>query len=128
FVRTKELGFRKDAIINIPIPEQDEAIAANKMRGLKNEIDKIVGVELSSLCNTPPSSNNTRRTGFILEGESDDKVKRAQVKMVDGNYLKLFDLKLLAGTNLADLDTISSFVVNRKFVEVAGFTDPADLI
>jgi putative ABC transport system permease protein len=132
FVRTKELGFRKDAIINISIPEQEKLSDVNagssKMRTLKNEIDKIAGIELSSLCYSPPASNNTSGTGFILEGESDDKMKRAQVKVIDGNYIELYDLKLIAGTNVADLDTATSFVVNRKFVEVAGFSSPADLI
>jgi ABC-type antimicrobial peptide transport system permease subunit len=37
-------------------------------------------------------------------------------------------LKLLAGTSLPESDTIAGFVVNRKFAEVAGFTNPSDII
>ena len=131
YFRSKELGFRKDAIINIPIPEQETPATdstSSKMRSLKNEIDRLSGVELSSLCYTPPASGNTSDTGFILEGETEDKVKETQVKPADGNYIKLFDLKLIAGTNMADGDTATGFVVNRKFAEVAGFADPSEIV
>ena len=131
YVKNKELGFRKDSIISIPIPESETPEAdstISKMRSLKNEIDRISGVTLSSLCYTPPASQNISGTGFILEGESDEMTKRTDVKVADGNYIDLFALKLIAGKNLNDTDTISGFVVNRKFAEVAGFNDPADII
>jgi ABC-type antimicrobial peptide transport system permease subunit len=131
YFRNKELGFRKDAIINIPIPEQESPATdstVSKMRTMKTEIDRLSGVELSSLCYTPPDSGNVSGTGFILEGEADDQAKETQVKPADGNYISLFDLKLIAGTNMADADTATSFLVNRKFTEVAGFTDPSEII
>ncbi|MFZ2907484.1 MAG: ABC transporter permease [Cyclobacteriaceae bacterium] len=131
YFRNKELGFRQDAIINIPIPEQESPATdstVSKMRTLKNEIDRLSGVELSSLCYTPPASGRVSGTGFIMEGETDDQAKDTQVKPADGNYINLFNLKLIAGTNLMDGDTAVSFVVNRKFTEVAGFTNPADIV
>jgi putative ABC transport system permease protein len=131
YFRNKSLGFRKDAIISIPIPEQElvgSDSTGSKMRTLKNEIDRLSGVTLSSLCYTPPASGNISGTGFLLEGETDDMTKGTQVKVADENYIPLFDLKLIAGSNLGDTDTISGFVVNRKFAEVAGFANPADLV
>lgn len=131
YFRNKELGFRQNAIINIPIPEQESPSTdstVSKMRTLKTEIDRLAGIELSSLCYTPPASGRVSGTGFIMEGETDDQAKDTQVKPADGNYIKLFNLKLIAGTNLMDGDTAVSFVVNRKFTEVAGFANPADIV
>jgi putative ABC transport system permease protein len=131
YFRNKELGFRKDAIINVSIPEQEQPgtdSTVSKMRTLKTEIDRLAGVELSSLCYTPPASGSVSGTGFVLEGETDDKRKDTQVKPVDGNYVKLFDLKLIAGTNMADGDTATGFIVNRKLTELAGFSDPSEMI
>ena len=131
YVRSKELGFRKDAILNIPIPEQESPAAdstSSKMRALKNEIDRLSGIELSSLCYTPPASGSVSGTGFLVEGETDDKMKETQIKPADENYIELFDLKIIAGENIADGDTATGFVVNRKLAEVAGFNDPRDLI
>lgn len=131
YVRNKELGFRKDAILNIPIPEQESPATdstVSKMRTLRTEVERLSGIELASLCYTPPASGSVSGTGFILEGETDDRVKETQVKPADGNFIELFDLKLIAGTNITDGDTATGFVVNRKFVEVAGFGDPRELV
>jgi ABC-type antimicrobial peptide transport system permease subunit len=131
YFRNKELGFRKDAILNIPIPEQEipsDSVAVSKMRTLKNRVDNLAGIELTSLCYTPPASGNVSGTGFIMEGEGDEKMKRTQLKPADSNFISLYDLKLIAGTNLDDRDTVNAFVVNRKLAEVAGFNDPKDII
>ncbi len=67
-------------------------------------------------------------SGFLMEGQSEEQTKSTQVKAADGNYLNLFELKLLAGSNIDDLDTPRSVLVNRKFVEVAGYTSPEEII
>lgn len=131
YVQNKELGFRKDAIINIPIPDQespDTDSTVSKMRTLKIEIDRLSGVEKSSLCYAPPASGNVSGTGFRLEGETDEQRKDTQIKPADGNFVDVFDLKLIAGENISDGDTATSFIVNRKLTEVSGFTNPADIL
>ncbi len=42
--------------------------------------------------------------------QGSDKNYETQVKQVDGNYIPLFDLKLIAGKNLDDGDTANGFV------------------
>jgi len=132
YFKTKNLGFRKDAIISIPIPENEspDAVASegSKMRALANDISKLAGVEKYSLCFTPPSSGNVMGTGFILEGQGDDMRKDTQLKAADNNYVDLFELKLIAGENLDDLDTARSVLVNRKLTEIAGFERPEDML
>lgn len=132
YFKNKDLGFRQDAIISLPIPVQEEISAdstsSSRMRTLANQLSKLSGVERYTLCNTPPSSGSVSGTGFILEGESDDKRKDTQVKTVDNNYIDLFGLKLIAGTNIDDLDTARSVVVNRRFAQIAGFTDPSEIV
>jgi len=132
YFKTKELGFRKDAIISLPLPEQErpatDSIKTSKMRTLAHEISQLAGVEKYSLCFTPPSSGSVMGTGFLMEGESDDKRKDTQVKAADGNYVDLYDLKIIAGQNLDDYDTARSVLVNRKLAEIAGFSNPEDII
>ncbi len=132
YFKNKDLGFRKDAIISLPIPVQEEvstdSTSSSRMRTLANQLSKLSGVERYTLCNTPPSSGSVSGTGFILEGESDDKRKDTQVKTVDNNYIDVFGLKLIAGTNIDDLDTARSVVVNRRFAQIAGFTNPSEIV
>ncbi len=132
YFQNKELGFRQDAIITLPIPESEgpatDSVNTSKMRTLANEISRLAGVEKYSLSNTPPSSGNVNGTGFILEGQSEDQRNDTQVKTVDGNYVDLFDLTILAGGNIEDLDTARGVLVNRRLAEISGFNDPKDIV
>jgi len=129
YFQKKDLGFRKDAIINIPIPERESPAGvdgASKMRTLKNEVSRLAGVEDASLNSTPPSSGSVAGTDFQVEGKED--YFGTQVKQVDGNYVDLYGLKLLAGEKIADGDTATGFLVNEKLVKTTGFNDPREII
>jgi predicted permease len=129
YFQHKDLGFKQDAIVNIPIPVSEVPAEANnvsKMRSLRNQVLNIPGVKKASLNNTPPSSSSVSNTTFSVEGN--DQNFTTQVKQVDGNYLDLFGLVLVAGTNLEDGDTARGFIVNEKFVQVAGFTNNEEII
>ncbi len=131
YFKSKDLGFKKDAIITLPVfrdKNSSDTAQTSVMRTLAHRISEISGVENYSLCNTPPSSGAVNGTSFLLEGESDDKRKETQVKTVDDKYMSLFNLKLIAGGNIDDLDTPRSVIVNKKLTEIAGFTNPAEII
>jgi putative ABC transport system permease protein len=127
YFMNKDLGFRKEAILTIPVPEREEPTeGASKMRTLRNEVIRIPGVELASLSNTPPSSGSVSGTDFTIEGN--DKMYETQVKTIDENYLELYGLKLAAGNNLDDGDTARGFVVNEKLAAMAGYSNPTEII
>lgn len=129
YFRNKDLGFRKDAILTVPIPVSEspaDTLRTSRMRTLRDELMRIPGVELASLSNTPPSSGSVSGTGFSLEGSTE--FYETQVKTIDANYLTLYDLKLVAGSNLPDLDTAQGFLVNEKLARVTGHENPAELV
>jgi putative ABC transport system permease protein len=131
YFQKQELGFRKDAVLLVPIPVREDPVfgdGASKMKTLRNEVENVPGIEKVSLSCHPPSSGNVSGTNFRLEGWAESDGKDVQVKQVDENYMDLYDLKLLAGTGLADGDTARGFVVNEELVKVAGFDDPRDII
>lgn len=132
YFKDKDLGFQRDAIVTLPIPEREgpatDSTKSSKMRTLADRISKLSGIEKYSLSNTAPSSGSVNGTGFLFEGQTDDQRKDTQLKLVDGNYIDLYGLKILAGENLDDLDTARSFVVNRRLTEIAGFTNPNEII
>jgi putative ABC transport system permease protein len=130
FFKRKELGFRKDAVLLVPIPDPGnlKSNGVSKTRALRNEVIKIKGVEAASLNSTPPSSGSVSNTAFIFEGEDETSRKSVQVKQVDGNYINLYEINLLAGTNIADGDTATGFLVNEELLRVSGISDPQDII
>jgi len=129
YFQKKELGFRRNAIITVPIPEQetpDKKGATIKMRTLRDEVSRLSGVEMASLSNTPPSSGSTSNTSFVIEGDNDTHL--TQIKLIDGNYLKLYGLELVAGNGVLDMDTAQGFVVNEKLASLAGYRNPQEIL
>ncbi|MEO5600255.1 MAG: ABC transporter permease [Cyclobacteriaceae bacterium] len=131
YFQTQDLGFRKDAVLMIPIPENESAgpdDGVSKMRTLREEISRFSGVEFASLSSTPPSSGSVRGTGFYFEGQDESEKRDTQVKQVDGHYISLYNIALVAGANIEDYDTARGFVVNEELVRIAGVQNPQDII
>lgn len=129
FIQQRDLGFAQEAIISIPIPVRENPAGndeTSKMRTLKNEIVSMANVEMASLNNTPPASGSVAGTGFTISGSTE--TYGTQLKLIDGDYIDLFKLELLAGTKLIDSDTATGYVVNEKLVKVAGFTDAEEIL
>jgi len=51
-----------------------------------------------------------------------------QQKYGDTNYLKLYGLKLMAGTNLTTTDTVNAFIINETYARILGFQQPQQAI
>jgi predicted permease len=129
YFQRKDLGFRKEGILMISIPEGEKVTinkGISKMRTLREEVARIPGVEAVTLASAPPSSGNVSGTNFKVAG--DEKDYETQIKQVDGNYIDVFKLDLLSGENLQDLDTATGYVVNERLARLAGFSDPKDII
>jgi putative ABC transport system permease protein len=129
YFRNKDLGFKKDAIITVPIPENEGSGftgASSKMRTLRDEMLKLNGIELASLSNTPPSSGNVQSTDFSMQGK--DEKYGTQIKIIDNSYVDLYGLKLIAGENIGDLDTARGFIVNEKLATMVGYINPQEIV
>jgi len=129
YFQNKDLGFKKDAIIVVPIPEREQPASgdgSSKMRTLRDELARVAGVEIASLNSTPPSSGSVSGTDFTVEGKEES--FGTQVKQVDGNYLELFGLELISGQNIQDLDTATGFLVNEKLAHTAGFEEAGEIV
>jgi len=125
YFQKQELGFRKDAVVVIPVPEQEIPTFADgmsKMRTLRNEVSAIAGIENASLSSAPPSSGHVNGSNFYFEGQEEKDGHDTQIKQVDGNFIDLYDLELIAGDALEDLDTARGFIVNEKLAEVSGLS------
>lgn len=127
FYQQQDLGFTKEAILVVPIPGTGEPVVrSTRMKTLRDEMSKVDGVEEVSLSHTPPSSGHVSGTNFVVKETGVD--LGTQVKQIDGNYIKMFDLQLIAGQNIPDFDTVTGFLVNETLVNVAGFKKPEDMI
>lgn len=128
FFLEKDLGFAKDAVLVIPMPVAEGSTEQNisVRKTLKAELSALTGIEGVALGSAAPFSGEINKTGFLLPG--DPMEYTTQYKQVDDDYVEVFRLKLIAGQNLDDRDTISGVVANESFARLCGYEIPEDLI
>ena len=111
-----EMGFKHDAILQMPVPQQD----AVKLATLKTQFKNIPSIEKVSYIWTPPMSQSHNTTNVKYDTRQQDEKFSLNTKFVDEDYLKLYDIKLLAGRNIAHIDTMREALVNEELVKRLG--------
>lgn len=124
YVREQPLGFNPNAIAMVDVP--NDSVSIQRFDVFKTQLMKIDGVNDLSFCRTAPSSYNNNESNFSYNGKSAD--FQANTKLGDENYLKLFDLKLIAGKNVVKCDTMGEFLVNETFVKKLNIRNPQEVI
>ena len=122
----KDMGFKKDAIIFLGINyydtvKTDKYVFMDKLRS-------IPGIAMISLSNAAPSSNSTWSTTMKYKDGKKEISTDAQIKVADTNYIKLYHIKLLAGTNITQSDTANQFLINETYAHILGFQKLNDAI
>ncbi len=84
------------------------------------------GVEIASLNYSPPSHKAVLSSDFSMYGNSEKYY--TQIKQVDGDYIRLYGIELVAGELLPDLDSVTCVVVNEKLVKTVGINSASDII
>lgn len=128
FELTKDMGFKKDAIIYFGTNYRDTSTV--KRQVLMQQFKAIPEIANVSLAGFPPSTNGA--LGFTVkynngEEEIDTQVR---IKPADTNYIKLYGIKLLAGMNLpySDSSSINNLLINEKCSQMMGFKNPQEAI
>ncbi len=128
FLRSKNLGFNKDNIINVEIKSR-----ANKELVFKNELNKIAQIKDISFATATPSSEG--HWGTIMNRNNREDPTRKDVTLIFGDerFCKMYDLNLITGRLLEASDTnyisrtlpeekqMMKAVVNEKLIHELGF-------
>jgi ABC-type antimicrobial peptide transport system permease subunit len=122
----KDMGFKKNAIIYFGTNFRDTSTAKRQI--LLQKFKAIPEIANVSLAGFPPSTDGGLGFTLMYKTAKEDIDTQVRMKPADTNYIKLYHLKLLAGTNLPNSDTISSLVINEKCSQLLGFKDPHEAI
>jgi putative ABC transport system permease protein len=112
YVKHKDLGFDKQAIVMLPLPGHDPA----KLRSMRAQLEVVAGVEAVTFCYTAPASENDGTGTFRFDNRADDEHFEVNKKAADAEYLKTFGLKLAVGRNLFPADTAREYLINETMV------------
>jgi putative ABC transport system permease protein len=122
----KDLGFKKDAIVFINTPWK--SINSTRKQVFMDKVKAIPQIAMISIGGAPPSSSNTNSTqATYMNGKTEVKT-HVQQKFADENYIKVYQLKLLAGRNITMADTSTGLVVNATYTKVLGFKTPGEAV
>jgi putative ABC transport system permease protein len=124
FFLNKDLGFEKDAIINLELPTNEE-LSLNR---LKTELLNHKDIEQVSFCMSSPLGNSNSFSNIMHKSLNKDDEYRANFKIIDDDYIDVFDLKLLAGRDFYSADSTNVVIIGRKVVELIGYMNPEDAI
>jgi len=122
FYNNKDLGFETDAILTIQIPGGD--VETSDLELFKNKLLENPAIQGSTLTFGAPMTRGSANSDIIYQG---DIVFPSDFKMIDLDYIELFDLQLLAGRGFLKNDS-SAIVVNEEFIRKMGINDPIDAV
>jgi putative ABC transport system permease protein len=127
FLQNKELGYNKDNLICIPMPDAMK----QKYYPLKLELEKETLVQGVTASMWNPTSMGSNSGGASWEGKDPEKQVLIGTNGIDYDYLKTMKMELKSGRDFSkdftsDMakDTIGNFLINEEVVKLMGIGDP----
>ena len=121
----RDLGFKKDAIVYFRINDHQET---KKKFVLLEKLKAMPGVALVSLSNNPPSTYGTYTATMTVNDGKKEIQQNVQAKFADTNYIRMYGLRLLAGTGAPQSDTTTAVAINETYLHLLGYQDPQKVI
>ncbi len=125
YAKQSDLGFNKEAVVMIPMGFDSSGSA---QKTLRNELASIPGVQSVSQCYAAPSSDETWNTSIRFDTRTEEELFRSSIKAADEQYIKTFDLQLIAGRNIFASDTVREFLVNETLTRKLGLKFPQEAL
>ncbi len=123
----KEMGFRKEAIINFYLPT-DFQHPDKKGYVLRDKIKTIPGVDAVSFGNQSPAFSGMMSTNIhYLDGKKDMQIQ-PDSRSGDEYYISLYHIPIVAGRNLTPADSATELLVNETMARQMGFTHPNEVL
>ncbi|MCX2681744.1 ABC transporter permease [Galbibacter sp. EGI 63066] len=123
YTLNKDLGFEHNAVVNVYMPYKSYQGADIDPFLYKQALKKhpeIEGVAMGHM----PLSNNHWGDLYHIASDTGKVELSAPRKYIDKDYLNLYKIELLAGTNLVRRDTMREVLINDAARKALGFQSP----
>jgi len=127
FLQNKELGYNKENLVCITMPDNMKP----RYYSLKQELEKEILIQGVTASMWNPTSMGSNSGGASWDGKDPDKQVLIGTNGIDYDYLKTLDMKLVSGRDFSkdfkgDMahDTVGNFLINEEVVKLMGIGDP----
>lgn len=127
FFQNVEMGFNREAIITTSIPDRDP----NKRKVIEEQLRSQSIVQEVSFSSTLPSGINRNRSFRdigTLEAQSMTDYHVYEYESIDPSFLDLYQIKLLAGRNLTEQDSVGNILINKTLMQNLNLGDPDEAV
>ena len=127
FFQQKELGFNKEAVVEVRLPERDSV----KIESFRSMLQNQPGIEHLSFCLGAPISDSGLGVGLSAPELPADGGHNARVIPCDIAYKETYEMDLLAGRWFLpseEKNIGTAVVVNRTLANTLGYTNPEKAI
>lgn len=124
YLRQKDLGFDKEQIVMLSLPEQNEI---RQWPTLKNTLLQSPYVLSAGSSSFTPGTGNMRRGPVSAEGSDGPVQKFAHIGRIDYDFLATMDISVVSGRNFSQDfpgDTSQAVIINEQFVHDFDLKDP----
>jgi predicted permease len=130
YALNKDLGFRKDAIINVETPfsfdNKEKATETRKV--LLQKLQSLPGIDKVCLGGAPPASSDVAMQTMKFNNGKKEIETTVEIKYGDEDYFHLYNMKLIAGRFNKRSDSLTEYVINESYARFLGFKNPADAV
>jgi putative ABC transport system permease protein len=122
-VRTRDLGFRKDATLLIRLNGNNEV--RERMDVVKDQLSKLPGVVSVTASHRVPGESTTNLFGQLESKEGNLSPTNINTNFVDHDFLPAYGIPLVAGRNFSrdfPADDTTAFIVNETAMKDFGWT------
>ena len=125
YLNNTDLGFNKNLLVVIDVNTRK---ARANFEAVKNEMAKIPSVQDVSVSSRVPGEWKTISTVKIRNSGNASEPKIAYLMGADKDFLKTYQIKLLAGRNFDTPADSSNIIINETAAKMLGITEPAGQI
>ncbi|MBN9382240.1 MAG: ABC transporter permease [Chitinophagaceae bacterium] len=123
YMKDADTGFNKTSVLMVPVPNTDK----HSQIILDQRLKSLPGISSVSFCYQAPLAEGNLGGSVKYDSRAwEDYMGRTVVG--DSNFLHTFQLRLLAGRNLQQSDTVREFLINETLLHKFGFTHPEQVI
>ena len=125
---SKDLGFKKEAILSLSLPSGFNQRMDAKLAVLQTQIQAMPQVSKVSVGGPPPASDMIMSQKFTYTAGQKEVQANVELRLGDTNYLDLYGIRLLAGRNVKQSDTTTEMIINETYLHKLGFQKPEEAI